>query len=250
MNNTNFQQHEVEWSDEKIKNFWDYFVKNKGLLELSFANEAGREILKITQPYLRKDGTNLDYGCGAGSLMGYLFENGVSCAGLDSSPDSLQIVKEKFSNNPLFKGVILADNPPHNISDNTYDFIFCVEVVEHLFWDRLPKVFSEMYRILKPGGFVMITTPFNENRDKYKVICPDCGAVFHRVQHMNTFTIESLRGLMEGSGFVTIQCKNTLFQKGKNIFHYSKFVFNKILAKIFKKKELAPHLYYLGRKEV
>ena len=244
-----FQKHDVTWTDEKIKNFWGYFVENKGLLELSFAQEAGREILKIAKPFLNPHGENLDYGCGGGSLMEYLFENGISCAGLDSSPESLEIVKKNFSGNPLYKGVVLATVPPYDIKEGTYDFIFCVETVEHLFWDRLPSVFSEMYRMLKPGGYVFITTPFKENLDKYKVICPDCGASFHRVQHMNTFSIESLSNLMEGAGFKTIECKNTLFQKGKSLFHQVKYVVNKVVSQIMGKKVFAPHLYYIGRKQ-
>ena len=32
-----FEKHEVNWTEEKITNFWNYFVMNEGLRELSAA---------------------------------------------------------------------------------------------------------------------------------------------------------------------------------------------------------------------
>ena len=44
------------------------------------------------------------------------------------------------------------------ISNNYYDFIVCTEVLEHTLepWNDV-----EMKRILKPGGFVFLSSPFN-----------------------------------------------------------------------------------------
>lgn len=100
MNNHN-KQHEVEWNKEKINNFWNYFVVNNGLLELSFARETGKDIIKRVKKYIKKDGNNLDYGCGAGYLMDYLFTDGIDCWGLDSSQKSLSAIEEKFKDNKL-----------------------------------------------------------------------------------------------------------------------------------------------------
>lgn len=41
--------------------------------------------------------------------------------------------------------------------DASFDFITCVETIEHL--ENFRALFREMHRILKPGGFVIITTP-------------------------------------------------------------------------------------------
>ena len=85
----NFNKHDVKWTEEKINNFWNYFVMNHGLLELSFARETGEKIIKIVKKYIKKDGNNLDYGCGAGYLINFLFKQRIACSGLDASRESL-----------------------------------------------------------------------------------------------------------------------------------------------------------------
>lgn len=43
-------------------------------------------------------------------------------------------------------------------AENTFDSILCSEVFEHLF--NLEVMLDELYRVLKPGGFMLITVPF------------------------------------------------------------------------------------------
>ncbi len=45
------------------------------------------------------------------------------------------------------------------IQDNSYDFFICSYVLEHVPDDR--KAFSELFRILKPGGFGVLMVPIN-----------------------------------------------------------------------------------------
>ena len=245
----NFNKHNVKWTEEKIKNFWDYFVVNNGLLELSFARETGKAIIKIVEKYIKKDGNNLDYGCGAGYLMGYLFKQGIFCSGLDASEASLEEVKKKFENNKFFKEIILANEIPNkNINDNSYDFIFSLEMIEHILPEQLNSTLEEFYRILKPGGHVFISTPSNENLDKYKVICPDCGSVFHRVQHVNSFSEEKLSKLMKEIGFNKIKCESVLLKNTHGLVDKIKWLFNFVRTRIFSRKKFTPHLIYLGKK--
>ncbi len=245
----NFKKHEVDWTREKINNFWDYFVVNEGLRELSFAKTNGEEIVKMVRDYIKEDGKNLDYGCGGGFLMSHLFNSGIECGGLDSSEDSVKKTEEKFKEEKLFKGTILSTGTPNKgIEDNFYDFVFTIEMLEHLMKNELDEVVKEFSRIIKPGGYLFISVPHNENIDKYKVICPDCGSVFHRVQHMNKFTEESLSKRMLENKFKTIICKGTFLGKDQSFYNKIKHFVNKAHSKMFNKKEFKPHLVYLGRK--
>ena len=45
------------------------------------------------------------------------------------------------------------------IPDNYFDIIFCTEVLEHT--NNPFLAVEELYRIVKPGGIVAVTTPFN-----------------------------------------------------------------------------------------
>ncbi|OIP79807.1 MAG: hypothetical protein COT39_00175 [Parcubacteria group bacterium CG08_land_8_20_14_0_20_48_21] len=246
-----FNKHEVVWNQEKINRFWDYFVANKGLLDLSYAKEVGDVVVKYTKCHLKKNGKNLDYGCGGGGLMAHLFKEGYPCEGRDTSVDSVQTCRKRFAHETLFRGAdLLQGMPDLTLASAAYDMVYSLEMVEHVPIDVLPYVLAELYRIVKPDGCVFITTPNKENLDKYKVICPDCGCIFHRVQHVNRFTDAKLRELMEHAGFTTLRCEGTYMQKDKNVFYGAKRIFNKAESFLTGKKLANPHLVYLGRRAV
>lgn len=249
MEEKKFNPHEIEWTKEKIFNFWNYYVSNEALSEISVAKENGCEIVKLVRKYLKKDGNNLDYGCGAGYLMEYLFEAGISCAGLDYSDKSLADVKKKFKGNNLFKGVILSsDTPNKEIADNSYAFIFLIETIEHISPNKLKSFLDELFRIIKHGGYLFISTRNDENLDQKKIICPDCGAIFHRVQHISSFNAKSINKLMNEVGFQTIFSKGILLGRTKNIFERIKYAINFLISKMTDGKFFRPNLVYLGRK--
>ena len=50
------------------------------------------------------------------------------------------------------------DNPPSSAADDSFDLIYCLEVIEHIAID--PAAFlRELLRILKPNGLLMLSTP-------------------------------------------------------------------------------------------
>jgi len=250
MKNNSFMPHNIKWNKEKVNNFWNYYVNNSKLSELSVAQDLGEEIIKLVLKYIKKDGNNLDYGCGAGYLMKYLFDKRIFCQGLDSSIDSIQKVKRKFKENKFFKGIILSTGFLNdNIADNSYDFVFCIETVEHIIPEELSLFFRELYRIVKPGGYLFVSTRNNENLDKKRIICPDCGCIFHRVQHMNSFTSHSLNEMFNKVGFSNIFCKATLLNKTRSYFDKGKYLINFFRSKLTGAKMFKPDLVYLGIKK-
>lgn len=48
------------------------------------------------------------------------------------------------------------------VVDNTFDFIMCSHVLEHIPDDR--KAIAELFRILKPGGWAILVVPIDINR--------------------------------------------------------------------------------------
>lgn len=245
----NFQKHEVAWDKEKIERFWNYYVSNQNLSEISIAKENSEELIKIIRKRIKKDGENLDYGCGGGYLMGSLIQNEIQCCGLDSSIESLNKVKNNFKENKFFKGIILSEEIPHkNIDDEKFDFVFLIETLEHILPERLNSFIKELNRLIKKDGYIFITVPNNENLISKQIICPDCGCVFHRVQHQNSFDTISLTEIMNKFGFKKIECKPTLFSKNKNIFNKIKYSSNFIISKLTNTNQFNPHLYYIGKK--
>ena len=57
-----------------------------------------------------------------------------------------------------------ADITNLNFVENSFDSILCYHVLEHIKDDR--KAISELYRILKPGGWAILQTPIDIDREK------------------------------------------------------------------------------------
>ena len=246
----NFNKHEVSWTKEKINNFWDYFVTNTKIESQSFAKEVAPTVIKMLKTYIKKDGKNLDYGCGAGNLMEELFKRNINCSGLDASEDSLKIVKERFEGNKYFQGAYLSTGTPNKeLEDNSFDFIFSLECLEHLMPADLKAVLSEFHRLLKPGGYIFITVPNNEKLNKYKVICPDCGCIFHRVQHINSFQEEDFSQMLSENNFEKIFSQQTILLRRGGLIIKIKKLFRLLESTVTGKAVFKPHLIYLGRKK-
>lgn len=236
-----FKEHKVVWDKAKVNNFWDYFVKNKSLFSLSFAGEVGEDIIKRSSKYI--SGRVLDYGCGGGTLMKYLINKNIACEGLDSSPESIEIARTNVGNSPLCEGLILSSGIPNtNIKDDTYSMVYFIETIEHILPEEIDATLSELYRIVAKDGYVFISTPYNEDRNKYNVICPDCGAIFHRVQHQSTFTIDNMIELTQKAGFKVVKCEATFLMKPTLANMIRK------IWRVLSNKKDTPHLIYIGQK--
>ena len=77
-------------------------------------------------------------------------------------------------------------------ADEFFDIVFCSEIIEHLSREQIQQGLSEVGRVLKQSGVLLGTVPFNENLFEGRVVCPDCGSVFHRIGHQQTFDTTTL----------------------------------------------------------
>jgi SAM-dependent methyltransferase len=57
------------------------------------------------------------------------------------------------------------NRPPYPFKDNSFDAAYAFSVVEHL--DNFFGVFTELHRVLKPGGFVALLTPHFSDAASY-----------------------------------------------------------------------------------
>lgn len=193
-----FEPHEVEWSPERIRRFWDYYSSNSALSETYFARIVGRSLVDYVHKTITI-GTAIDIGCGRGDLIHHLLRKGFPTYGTDQSPASIEAVRARFETNPLFLGA--GEDPP--IADTA----FMLEVVEHMDDEALGVALAIAKRLLKSDGHLVITTPNEEHLDASNIMCPECGCVFHRIQHVRSWSAASLRGVLEKSGFETISCE-------------------------------------------
>ncbi|WP_252247648.1 class I SAM-dependent methyltransferase [Clostridium sp. ZS6] len=100
----------------------------------------------------------LDAGCGAGYGSNILAEYCSKVVGVDISTETINWCKENYTEraNLEFIEASLADLP---FEDGTFDCIVNLEVIEHVTKEIQEAFIKEARRILKPNGFLIISTP-------------------------------------------------------------------------------------------
>lgn len=211
-----YAEHDVKWTPEHIRRLWRYYSRNPSSQERYFSYQAGRLVIsQVGRGVKLTEKRNiLDYGCGPGYLIAELLRivrNGQKCFGLDFSRESVAEVDRRCSSHERYGGAIWVKELPSLFQDRSMDLVFALEVVEHLSDEQLEGMVGEIHRLLAPGGHIVITTPNREKLEEDETICPECGCIFHRWQHVRTWSARSLFRYMEQSGFATTRLLETNF---------------------------------------
>lgn len=102
-------------------------------------------------------GICLDLGCGLGDSTAILGNYYNKVIGTDLSISALQYaVKYHKSSKVAFLAANACEQP---FKSNTFDFVLLSEVIEHILPEESQGTINEIFRILKPGGKVLITMP-------------------------------------------------------------------------------------------
>lgn len=237
-----FLAHEIQWTREKSARFWDYLSSAPGYRENNFSKLAGEALLKLLQRRgISLAGPALDFGCGPGFLMDFLLKRGISCQGAEFSAVAAGIANERLENHPLFKGVAVPETLPLPFADESFGAVFLIEAIEHLPPEELNPALSDIYRVLKKGGHLIITTPNEENLERGKILCPECGAIFHRGQHLSAWGADSLAALLAGLHFRKAICEAANFHPPSRLN-----ALRGLVERILKRKRI--NLVYVGQK--
>src|SRR5687768_8557902 len=93
---------------------------------------------------LANDTRVLDAGCGEGVLVDE-FADRLRITGLDVSYSSDRVTRGSLTALPYANG--------------EFDRALCLDVLEHLSFDEQPRALAELFRVLEPGGRLLVSVP-------------------------------------------------------------------------------------------
>ncbi len=123
----------------------------------------------------------LDVGCGNGWLAQSLVPRGVFVCSLDVGKVNPE---RALRQTPDPRHVAVVGSAEHlPFADETFDCVVASEVIEHL--PEPERALEQMWRVVKPGGRVIVSTPYRE-RIRY-VLCIHCNKPTPIHAHLNSF---------------------------------------------------------------
>ena len=108
---------------------------------------------------LDKNHDFLDIGFGRGELLMHCARECNFAEGIDYSESAYEIGKEYLKNQKNAR-VQIADCRELPFDDSSFDRVFSGDVIEHVDYEDGIRMLKEAYRVLRPGGFLLVhTTP-------------------------------------------------------------------------------------------
>ena len=140
----------------------------------------------------------LDAGCGNGWFAANLAKAGYRVVAIDVSTKAVDIARQTYPQIEFHCSPLDQNGWP--FEDASFDAIVSTEVIEHIY--DVERMFSEMARVLCPGGYVMLTTPYHGLLKNLAISILDFEGHFDvRAGHIRFFTNKSLTELLRDYGF-------------------------------------------------
>lgn len=140
------------------------------------------ERFSIIAEFLRRAGAKkiLDIGCGDGLAYTHIKQKyGCDYYGTDFSDTAIEKAKATHPD----AHYALADCYAQPFDDASFDAVLCQEVFEHI--DEPQRLAKEMMRLARPGGTIIVSTPFED----FLNTCEE---------HVWSYTRQDIRDLFNG----------------------------------------------------
>ena len=125
-----------------------------------------------------KDKKVLEIGYGQGTDLCQFAEAGSECYGVDITENHFELARENFHLRGLHAELYIEDASNLSFDDNTFDVVYSFGVLHHT--PDTIRCISEAYRVLKPGGKLII-------------------GLYHKFSAYYLFQILLYRGLIQGN---------------------------------------------------
>ncbi|HEY7049473.1 MAG TPA: class I SAM-dependent methyltransferase [Jatrophihabitantaceae bacterium] len=121
---------------------------------MAFDPEHNRRVLRYYTQFFPK-GPVLDLGCGTGTFLGLLAEDGVAARGVDVDEGMVRLARDDGHE------VALDDAVDHlrSLPDDSLHGVFAAHFLEHLPAPTVQAVYEQAYRVLAAGGTFVAAVP-------------------------------------------------------------------------------------------
>jgi len=161
--------------------------------------------MRISARWILTGSRVLDIGCHQGEFLAFLGKKIIPSIGIDPLLDSAATINHHQLLPWVFRDVL-------PFKEQSFDVISLLAVVEHM--DNHKEIAKESWRLLKPGGRVVITVPSSGVDDILEIL------IFLRfvdgmsLEEHHGFRVKELLGIFEKEGFFLKVWKK--FQLGLN----------------------------------
>ena len=129
------------------------------------------------------EGSILDIGCGYGYGLQYFQQE--KYTGIDYSYQTIEKAKQLYPKAFFFA----MEVPPIKLPNESFDNVLCLELIEHIDQEYALDLVKDMYRVLKIGGTLFLTTPNVKNRN----VMP--------ASHNIEYTTDQIKNILTSAGF-------------------------------------------------
>jgi len=130
------------------------------LLQYRDPNSLMYKKLRIVDSYINGGETLLDIGVGIGELIELEKQRFRKIYGIDADEESVNICRKRFESDENIYIIEGNINDLENLfEDRKFDYITCLDVLEHIKVEECVKNLNNIYDLLRDGGKFIFTGP-------------------------------------------------------------------------------------------
>jgi len=140
---------------------------------------------------MSEPGPILDLGAGCGYLVEACHRWGLECVGLEGSENAVEITRQRCPEIDI-RQFLLSEPLP--FEQDYFSTVIMNQVIEHLEPPVLNSCVGEVFRVLRPGGVLIVFSPSRFNK-RERLEDPT---------HIHMYSPEELRSFLSSKGFTEI----------------------------------------------
>jgi len=165
-------------------------------------SQTQRHIQEVYLPYFTGCQRIADLGCGDGDFVALLVEHGHEALGVDRDPQMVAHVRS--ANLPVveadvFDWLATEAETVERAQAPAWDGVFSAHLVEHLPYQQVLTLCADAWRILRPGGVIVLATP------NVAALQAHLDGYYKHFGHVTFYHPELLRFLLSHSGFEVLE---------------------------------------------